>query len=391
MFGKLLGLTEARVVQDPKWSKWGSGDDFVGVGNTSAGQSVTQDSSLQLLAVYGSVSFIADTISTLPLQVFRDSAAGKVEITTPRWLMAPNAETDRVAFIVQAVMSLLLDGNIYLVPTRNATGQVVELWILHPSWVSVTRPRAGGPKEYTVGGVPFYGEIVHIPWMVQPGGLKGLSPIECARQSIGLGMGALEQGATLFREGVTLSGVIESAGDLDDDEARVMANSFKRAHAGSSKAHLPGVLTGGATWKNVQMTQEQAQFLETRKYTTAEIAAQVYHLDPSWLGVGIDGSSLEYKTLESRGIHLVQFTLLPVLVRLERAFSSLLPQPQFSKFNPDALMRADLKSRYEAHQIALGGNGGVPFKVVAEVRDIEDLPPMPETAPPEPDPAEVST
>lgn len=389
MFGKLLGLTEERVVQDPRWQTWAQGGDVMGAPNTNAGQFVTQESSMRLLAVYGAVSFIADTISTLPVNVYRSSKDAKTEIVTPRWLVNPNAETDRVTFLVQSLMSLLLDGNIFLVPLRNATGQVQELWVLHPSWVQVDRPRPGGPRVYMVGGQPYTGELIHIPWMMQPGGLRGLSPIECARQSIGLGLGALEQGAQLFNQGITMAGVIEVPGDLDDEEAKVMANSFKRAHAGASKSHLPGILTGGSSWKSVQMTQEQAQFLETRKFTTAEIAAQLYHLDPSWLGVGVTGSSLTYTNLESRGIHLVQYTLLPSLVRLEQAFTSLLPSPQFAKFNPDALMRGDLKSRYEAHQIALGANNGVPFKVVEEIREIEDLPPMPEPeTPPEVEPPE---
>lgn len=389
MFGRLLGLTEERVIQDPHWQQWAQDISGTGVANTNAGQNVTQDSAVRLLAVYGAVSFIADTVSTLPLCVYRESNDVKTEIALPRWLVNPNAETDRITFIVQCLWSLLLDGNIYLVPTRNAVGQVQELWVLHPSWVQVYRPRPGAPRVYRVGGIPYEGELIHIPLMMQPGGLRGLSPIECARQSIGLGMGALEHGAQLFGQGSTLSGVINVPGELSDDEAKVMANSWKRSHGGAQKSHLPAVLTGGATWQSVQMTQEQAQFLETRKYTAAEIASQLYHLDPSWLGVGVDGSSLTYKNLESTGIHLVKFTLRPLLERLQQAFTSLLPSPQMAKFDTDDLMQGDLKSRYEAAQLALGGVGsaGVAFATVEEVRDGFDMGPMPSA--PEVEPPEV--
>ena len=63
------------------------------------------------------------------------------------------------------------------------------------------------------------------------------------------------------------------------------------------------------------------------------------------------------------------------LVRLERAFSALLPKPQYMKFNVDAITRADLLTRYQAHRIALGPN--VPFETVNEVRDLEEMPPVP--------------
>jgi hypothetical protein len=68
------------------------------------------------------------------------------------------------------------------------------------------------------------------------------------------------------------------------------------------------------------------------------------------------------------------------IIRLERAFSFLLPRPQYLKFNVDALQRADLKTRYDAYRVALGAN--VPFLEVDEAREKEDLPPMPKSAMP---------
>ena len=49
-----------------------------------------------------------------------------------------------------------------------------------------------------------------------------------------------------------------------------------------------------------------------------------------------------------------------------------MPKPQRVRFNTDALLRSDLKTRYEAHAIALS-NG---FLTVDEVRQLEDMPPM---------------
>lgn len=375
-------LTEQRVVQDPKWNQWAQGADII-MGGSSAGVTVTQDTAAQSLAVYGSVSLICNTIATLPVDVYRNTGQMPVEVSAPPWLVQPNVEWDLMSWVSEFVRCLLLDGNAYVVPVRNSVGTVVEVWLLQPRDVQVTRPRPGGPRLYTVAGEPWSGEIVHVtgPWRDSTG-LKGLSPIDAARTSIGISMASAEHGSRLFSQGVTMSGVIETPGELSTKAARVIRDTFARDHAGLAKAHLPGVLTGGAAWKSLSMTNEQAQFLETRKYSAGEIAGQLFHVDPTELGIPVEGTSMTYQNLESRGVRLARTTCLPWLARLEQVFTALLPRPQYAKFNIDALLRADLSARYNAYSLALSGDR--PWMTVDEVRELEDLPPMPaaDQAPP---------
>lgn len=356
------------------WGSWGP------TGTTASGQNVTQDTALTFLAVYGSVSFIADQVSTLPLANYRDEEAGPRKIGLTPWMVRPNPEVDRVAFIVQCVTSLLLDGNLFIIPVRNRFMEVVELWAVDPGRVTVKRPPGGGSRVYLIDGKPYTGEMHHIPYIIRAGAERGLSPIEHARQVIGLGMAAVEHGAQFFGQGAAVSGVIQVPDELTDTSAQVMANAFQRAHSGNNK-FLPGVLTGGATWQQTQITNEQAQFLESRNYTAAEIAGQLYHLDPSHLGIGVEGTSYTYANLEQRGIHLVQVTLLPLLVRMEALYTTFSARSQYVKFNVAGLMRADTLTRYQAHRIALGNDA--PFATVDEVRELEERGPMPETGGPD--------
>jgi phage portal protein BeeE len=71
-------------------------------------------------------------------------------------------------------------------------------------------------------------------------------------------------------------------------------------------------------------------------------------------------------------IEFAEFTLLPWAKRLEATFSAELPRGTGMKVNMDGLRRADTKTRYEAHKIALDGG----FLTVDEVREIEDRPPL---------------
>jgi hypothetical protein len=67
------------------------------------------------------------------------------------------------------------------------------------------------------------------------------------------------------------------------------------------------------------------------------------------------------------------FTLRPWLVALETAFSALLPDRQYVRFNSDALIRADLMTRWRVNEIRLR----VGAANIDEIRAQEDQPPLP--------------
>lgn len=353
-----------RVMANP-WGEW-PGDSGSAVW---AGSKVNSTSSLQLLTVYGCNRFICEGISTLPVDTFRDVNGETMPMPNPAWLERPTNDLDRVSWLTQILTSLLLSGNAYCLLVRKDT-QLDQVIPLDPIKVSVQRER--GRKSYLVAGERFNDfEVLHIPGVMQPGADVGMSPIEAARQSIGLGLAALEHGARFFGQGANQSGVIEVPGELPPDKAGQIAKAWAKKHSGAKNAHLPGVLEGGATWKPTSITNEQAQFLETRGYTAAEIAGQLFLIDPSEFGLQAgNGGSITYANLEQRNARKVQVTFLPWMVRLERAFSSLLPQPRYVKFNPDALLRGDTLARYQAHQIGITAG----FLRRSEARAIEDMP-----------------
>jgi hypothetical protein len=156
---------------------------------------------------------------------------------------------------------------------------------------------------------------------------------------------------------------------------------------------LPGVLDGGATWKPTGITNEAAQFLATRNYTAAEIAGQMFLVDPSDLGIAVNGTSLTYGNLEQRNARRVQVTLLPWIVRIEQAISQLLRNPQHMKFNVDGLLRGDVAARWSSYKVASEINtaaaavGQPPVLLTSEMRRFEDLDPLtPEQIPTAPEP-----
>jgi HK97 family phage portal protein len=368
---------EERAVQATAWGDWGgSGSE------TWAGVSVDPSSSIQQLTVYGCTAFIVDGITTLPLDCYRNTPDGKLETPKPAWLKNPSPGLDFAGWAGQNLTSLLLAGNAFNWMDFAPGEGLASLTPLDPTKVTVRRER--GMKQFLIGGSVYdSSRILHIPGLMFPGADVGLSPVEMARQTIGGALAAEEHAGRFFEQGATLSGVIEMQGDLTPENAKLMARAWRKAHSGKDKAHLPGVLVGGASWKPITSTNKESQFLEQRKFTAAQIAGLMFRVDPAELGIPIEGSSLTYTNQEQRNIRKVQVTFLPWIIRLENAISALLPQPRYVKFNVDGLLRGDQKARFETYKIASDINaaaaqvGEPPLLTTREMREFEDFEPLP--------------
>ena len=78
--------------------------------------------------------------------------------------------------------------------------------------------------------------------------------------------------------------------------------------------------------------------------------------------------------MELNQLQFLANTLRPWITRLEDAFSSLLPKPHYVRFNVDALLRVDTKTRHEVYQI----DRQIGLKNIDELRALEDATPLPD-------------
>lgn len=335
------------VSDDIGWGNW-TGDNVTGINErTAAG----------LLAVYGSATFITDEISTLPVNI--DGAR------RPQWVDQPSEGLDRVAWTGQIVWSLLMSGNCYLAVIGDPLNPAA-LDPLDPSKVSVER--RNGRRMFTVAGMPPRFPIVHIPGRMRPGDLVGMSPVEWARTSIGLGLAAQRYGRDWFDSDGNMPGVIEAPHPMQPETMRGLAAQWRAKRLAGGKG-LPGVLQNGARWRATGVTNEQAQFLATRKYTAAEIAGQMFLLDPSDLGIPVDGTSLTYANLEQRNTRRMQVALMPWIRRIESQLSEVIPGGRY-RFDVDSRLRGNTRESYETLKVAIEAG----FLTTDEARDILGLP-----------------
>ena len=349
---------------------FGSGGDLMMT--TNAGVTMSQDEALKLGTVYACVRLIADSISTLPVDTFvrRDGTRTPFR-PRPEWLDAPEVGVSRTEHFQQVLVSLLINGNAFVRILRDDQG-IAGLAVLNPRLVEVRLSSVTRRPEFVYDNrvvIP-HDEMLHITELRLPGELRGRSRIELVRDTLGLAK-ALDTFAQLFfGQGSTVGGIIEYPGALTREQAKDLADSFELQHKSVRRSHRPGVLFGGAKFTKTSVEPNEAQMLESRQFAVEEIA-RTFRCPPSMIGVTTPGA-MSYASVEQNGIQFVQHTLRPYIVKIEDAYSTLLPGVAFLKFNVDALQRGDQSSRYAAHASALV-NG---WSSINDIRRIEDMPPV---------------
>lgn len=350
--------------------------------STAAGQSVTEGSALKSTVVLACVRLLSESVASLPLKLYRRTPPGKApQPEHPLWRLLhdrPNPVMTSFSFRETMQGHLLLWGNAYAYMERGARGVVSALWPLRPDKTEVKIDKTSGLPAYTFDyrgvkreGVPA-SSVLHIPGLGFDG-ITGYSPIGLMRQAVGMALAAENFGAQFFGNSAMPSGLLSHPKQLTEPAAKRLAESWEQMHGGGNKWRV-AVLEEGLSWTSIGIKPDEAQFIETRNLQALEIT-RAFGVPPWMVGVSTQGTSLTYANVEQQQIAFVTHTLRAWMVRWEQALNSaLLADPAlFFEFNADALLRGDLKSRYEAYQI--GRTGG--WLSVNDIRARENMNPVP--------------
>lgn len=378
---KLISLFRTR--DKPSDRTAGSSYSFL-MGGSTAGKNVNERSAMQMTAVYACVRILSEAIAELPLHLYRYKEDGGKEKAVDNVLYTllhdePNPEMTSFVFRETLMTHLLLWGNAYAQIIRNGRGQIIALYPLMPNKMTVDRDQDGRifykytkdnseAKTMENGSVILTpDEVLHIPGLGFDG-LVGYSPIAMAKNAIGMAIACEEYGAKFFANGAAPSGVLEHPGVLKDPER--VRNSWNAAYGGSANSGKVAVLEEGMKYTPISISNEQAQFLETRKFQIDEIA-RIFRVPPHMVG-DLDKSS--FSNIEQQSLEFVKYTLDPWVIRWEQGLHRSLFTPAekktyFFKFNVDGLMRGDYASRMQGYSVGIQ-NG---IFSVNDCRELENM------------------
>lgn len=335
---------------------------------TASGAFVSPETAMRVSAVYSCIKVISESVAALPVKLYRRLPTGdKQELPNhPLYDVLHDQPNDRQTayqfWLVQA-MFLAAKGNALAEMVPGSRGAITQLVPhdpdnAHPvvaddgsvSWRITERGTrnvqrvVSGEDMWHIPGTPYLSDD----------GVKALSPLDVERQAVGDAIATRDYGARFFANDATPGGVIQHPSHFKNSEDReAFRQAWQRAQGGNNRGKV-AVLEWGMEFKPVTVTNEQAQFLETRKYQDVDIA-RIYRVPPHKIGI-LDRAT--FSNIEQQAIEFVVDTLRPWLVCLEQAIKKdlLIAPDVFAEFKVDALLRGDIESRYRAY--AIGRNWG---------------------------------
>lgn len=376
LFSRLNGgqMTDTR---DSLWDVLGP---LLSGTKTSSGKHVDEDTAFKYSTFYACVALISESIAMLNVSTYTEDEEGRqTTAPTPNWLRDPMVDLGRFWVNQQLLMGMLMHGDGYAqILRRPSDGTITGYVPLHPLDVQCEwDPNRFGFRRYSVKGGPWVDgtTVLHIPGLMKTGEPNGISVLGAAREAVGLGLTQEEFGAKFFARGSVMSGVIQVPGKLDTDQAKIMIDSFARRHSGADNWHKPGLLSGAATYQPITIAPNDAQFLESREFQAIDIA-RWFRVPPHRVNIMTKqttwGSGIEQ---ENRA--LVDFTLLPWIIRLEAGLTAYTAggaaRGTKVKVDTKTLLRGSTKERYESYKVGLDAG----FLVPDEPRAWEGLAPLP--------------
>lgn len=330
------------------------------LGQSSASAAVVNfDSAMQISAVFGATRIIAETIGSLPFNLYQVGPEGrKIADTHPLHRVLtrrPNRYQTRVEFWESMALNLAISGNAYAIIQR-AGDRIIGLLPLSSSQVETTLLADGSVVHaYTDGmNVKVYGESNMWHIKLFGNGIIGLSPMAYARNSIGIAIAADNRATKIFSNGAKPSGVLTIDKTLSPEQRAQVRKSFSELEEGNEDRLF--VLEAGMQYQQVSMLPKDVELLESRRFQIEDIG-RFFGVPSILLNQTFGQSSLGSNVYEILSA-FYKLNLRPYLEKIEESILRWLMTEDEAKrfeaeFNFDSLLRADTLGRYQANREAI--------------------------------------
>lgn len=358
---------ERRANGDPYWENFAA----------LRGSGVSPESAQGVATVFSCVQLIAETIATLPLHLYRTGREKARE--HPLYSVVhdrPNPEMTAAEYRELATAEVLLTGNHFSSIVRGTDGQVRELWPL--ANVQVLRLDSGrlvyeySDRRGTVHRL-LADDVLHLRHRIGPDGVRGLSPLQVARDTFTLAQSEQQHGVSLFQNGARLSGVLESPQLLKPEQRVALRDSWQSQYGGAANSGRTPVLEAGMSYKPLGLSMADAQWVESRRFTVHEIC-RIYRVPPVLVGAM---ESANFSNSQELARQFVSLSLRRWLAMWEQGVESKClteagRRQYHLEHSVEGLLRGDSSARasFYSHGIRDG------WMRRSEARELENLPPI---------------
>lgn len=322
---------------------------------------VTFDSAMQLSAVWACVKLLVETVSSLPIYIYKINEKGRfLDQNHPLSLLferKPNRYQTKVEFFETLLLNLVIHGNAYCLIERVG-GKINSLMPIMSAQVRTVLLEDGSlvHEYYHERGVTVLASesVWHLKLMGN--GVIGLSPLDHQRNTLGIAQAAESCVTKIYRNGAKPSGVLMVDRILTPDQRAQVRTNFATLTTGDDNRLL--VLEGGMKFDAISLSPQDIELLESRRFQISEICR--------WYGIpSVLVNDTGTTTVWGTGIQQIvegfyKLTVRPLLEKVEASIKANLMTPAEAmrrevEFDFEALLRTDTKTRLEGYRIGVQG------------------------------------
>ena len=347
-------------------------------GNSNySGVAVTEQTALGSSAVWACINLISQTVATLPFRHYlKTKDDNRIRLDSKLDFILNNEPTqDYSGFTFKEIMTAaaVLHGNAYAEISRDSNGECNGLWYIPTQNVQPYFDTNTESVWYAIysgdyrGGAPYMGipakNMLHLLGLSYDG-LAGYSPLYLQRETFALHLASQRYGASFFKNGARPAGIIKFPNKLSPEAKDGLRRSWDSFHSGAGNTGRVAILEGGLDFQKLQLDPEEAQFLQTQRYSREEIAS-IFRVPPSLIGAADASDNIEAVSLQFLR------SLQPWLCRWEQEISRKLiyNMAEYVEVDTKTILRTDIKTRYES--MAIGRQWG--WLSAGDCRKLENL------------------
>ena len=347
-------------------------------GNSNySGVAVTEQTALGSSAVWACINLISQTVATLPFRHYlKTKDDNRIRLDSKLDFILNNEPTqDYSGFTFKEIMTAaaVLHGNAYAEISRDSNGECNGLWYIPTQNVQPYFDTNTESVWYAIyagdyrGGKPYMGiparNMLHLLGLSYDG-LAGYSPLYLQRETFALHLASQRYGASFFKNGARPAGIIKFPNKLSPEAKDGLRRSWDSFHSGAGNTGRVAILEGGLDFQKLQLDPEEAQFLQTQRYSREEIAS-IFRVPPSLIGAADASDNIEAVSLQFLR------SLQPWLCRWEQEISRKLiyNMAEYVEVDTKTILRTDIKTRYES--MAIGRQWG--WLSAGDCRKLENL------------------
>jgi HK97 family phage portal protein len=400
VLSRAFGMRAAADEVDPadeKW--WGSGGTVRH--ESEAGPWVTPETAMRVSTVFACVRVLSTMVASLPLPVLRRLANGGFEEARSHPLYRvlhdqPNNQQTSFDWRAMEQAHLMLRGNGYNLIVPGRRGFADQIVPLHPDrilpeynagdgrWMPAeTAAMTGsgrmryvqlrGPDGQSTPRELPEEDVFHIKGPFSINGLVGVSVLYYMADAVGLARAAESFGARFYRDGVGGKIFVMHPGELDDEGEKRLRKTLNETLGGLSNMHKVGLLEEGMKAERLGLTQEDAQFLESRAFQVEDL---LRFMGIPGVLVGHPDKTATFASAEAFFMSFITHTMGPWLTNWEQAISKdliLAEDAYYVDFVEDDLLKGDSAARSAFYRVMVE----LGIFTRNEVRKLEKRNPLP--------------